>query len=144
MEDLGGTEDDIKPQEALQLLEISSAGLGVPLQPPVSHPTGTLLRFLCGLMADSTMSFWLFWESSQSRGCSSGQAGGHEHRKFSVVGLPIPDTWPQAWGPGGDPAPACLDLASLFSLSASPGLLNLICHQLRQGEGCHRAIRCHL
>lgn len=122
MEDPGGTEDDIKPQEALQLLEISSAGLGVPLQPPVSHPTGTLLRFLCGFMADSTTSFWLFWESGQSRGCTeeelSQQWASRGPRapaswKFSVVGLPIPDTWPQTWGPGGDPAPACLDLASL-------------------------------
>lgn len=121
VEDPGGTDDDVKPQKALQLLEISSAGLGVPLQPPVSHPTGTLLRFLCGLMADSTMSFWLFWESSQSRGCMEEQLSqrwaGRGPRapascKFSEVGLLVPDTWPQAWDPGGDPAPACLGLAS--------------------------------
>lgn len=124
VEDPGGTDDEVKPQEALQLPEISSAGLGVPRQPPVSHPTGTLLCFLCGLTADSTMSFWLFWESSQSRGCTeeqlSQQWAGRGSRvpaswKFSVVGLLVPDTWPQAWGPGVDPAPACLGLGISIS-----------------------------
>lgn len=151
VEDPGGTEDDIKPQEALQLLEISSAGLGVPLQPPVSHPTGTLLRFLCGLMADSTMSFWLFWESSQSSGhggaavTAVGRQGPRAPAscKFSEVGLLVPATWPQAWGPGGGTLPLLVWTWHLHLL-ASPGLLNLICHQLKQGEGCHGAIRCHL
>lgn len=74
-------------------------------------------------MADPTVSFWLFWDRLGQRlggGGTAVTAAGKQRASVHLLpgttlgsGLPIPTAGSRPGGPGGDAAPAFVDLISL-------------------------------